>query len=107
VAHFLDKGLNNRSLLIGIRRVKGSYNGENITEVIIPVLVEIRIINKLGYFTTDNASANNITIELVLQRLHPDIRQPRARRVRYLGYIINLAAKAFLFNGGKDSFEDI
>jgi hypothetical protein len=66
MAYFLDKGLNNRSLLIGIRRVKGSYNRENITEVIIPVLVEIKIISKLGYFTTDNVSANNITIKLVL-----------------------------------------
>jgi hypothetical protein len=74
IAHFLDKGLNNRSLLIGMRRVKGSYSGENITEAIIPVLVEMGIISKLGYFTTDNASANNITIKLVLQRLRPDIR---------------------------------
>jgi hypothetical protein len=27
--------------------------------------------------------------------------------VRYLNYIINLAAKAFIFNGDKDSFEDV
>jgi hypothetical protein len=66
MAYFLDKGLNNRSLLIGIRRVKGSYNKENITKVIILILVEIRIISKLGYFTTDNVSTNNIIIKLVL-----------------------------------------
>jgi hypothetical protein len=107
MAHFLDKKLNNRSLLIGIRRVRGSYNRENITEAIIPVLVEIKIVSKLGYFTTDNASTNNVTIKLILERLRPDIRQPRARRVRCLGHIINLAAKAFLFNRDRDSFKNV
>jgi hypothetical protein len=48
VAHFLDKDLKNRSLLIGIRRVRGSYSGENITKVIILVLIKIKIISKLG-----------------------------------------------------------
>jgi hypothetical protein len=107
MAHFLDKKLNNRSLLIGIRRVRGSHSGENIAEAIIPVLVEIKVISKLGYFTTDNASTNNVTIKLILKRLRPNIRQPRARRVRYLGHIINLAAKAFLFNRDKDSFKNV
>jgi hypothetical protein len=74
MTYFLNKGLNNRSLLISIRRVKDSYNKENITEVIIPILIKIRIVSKLRYFITDNASANNIIIKLVLQRLRPNIK---------------------------------
>jgi hypothetical protein len=74
MTHFLDKKLNNKSLLIGIRRVRGSYSGENITEVIIPVLVKIKVISKLRYFITDNASTNNIIIKFILERLRPNIR---------------------------------
>jgi hypothetical protein len=107
VAHFLDRNLKNQSLLIGVRRVKGSHSGENIAEVIIPVLVEMEIVSKLGYFTTDNHCVNDLTIELILKHLRPDITHPRERRVRCLGHIINLAAKAFLFGGDKDSFEDV
>jgi hypothetical protein len=71
---FLDKKLNNRSLLIGMRRVRDSYSGENITEAIIPVLVEIKVVSKLRYFTTDNASTNNVIIKFILERLHLNIR---------------------------------
>jgi hypothetical protein len=66
VTHFLNKNLTNRSLLIGIRRVKGSYNKENISEAIIPILIKIGVISKLSYFTTDNASTNNIIIKVIL-----------------------------------------
>jgi hypothetical protein len=43
-----------------MRRVKGAYSSENITEVMIPVLEEIRIVSRLGYFIRDNAGLNNI-----------------------------------------------
>jgi hypothetical protein len=86
VAHFLDKDLRNRSLLIRIRRVRGSYNGENVTKAIIPIILKIKIISNLRYFITDNATNNNIIIKVVLQRLHPDIINPRYRKVRYLYY---------------------
>jgi hypothetical protein len=43
-----------------MRRVKGVYSGENITEVMIPVLEEIGIVSRLGYFIGDNVGLNNI-----------------------------------------------
>jgi hypothetical protein len=107
VAHFLNKNLKNRSLLISIRRVKGSHSGENIAEAIIPILVEMEIVSKLGFFITNNAITNDIAVDLILQRLKPDITYRKERRVRYLSYIINLAAKALLFGGDKDCFEDV
>jgi hypothetical protein len=74
MAHFLNKKLNNRSFLIKIRRVRDSYSEKNITEAIIPVLIKIKIINKLKYFITDNASTNNNIIKFILKRLRPNIR---------------------------------
>ena len=55
VAHYLDKDLVVQSTLIGMRRVKGAHTGENIAEAINPVLVEMGVVSKLGFFVGDNA----------------------------------------------------
>ena len=46
--------------------MKGSYSRENIAKIIIPILIEIEIINKLGYFITNNITINNLIIEFIL-----------------------------------------
>jgi hypothetical protein len=105
VAHFLDKDLKNRSILIGLPRVKGCHSGENIAEAVIAVLSKMIDISKLGYFCTDNATTNDVAIRIICQRLRPDIQDPRKRRIRCLGHIINLAATAFLFGNDSASIE--
>jgi hypothetical protein len=67
VAYYLDKDLKARSYLIGLRRVKGAYSGENIAEVMVLVLKEMNITSKLGFFICDNASNNNIYIRIICQ----------------------------------------
>ena len=37
--------------------------------------------------------------------MRPNIKKPKSRRVRYLRYILNLIAKAFLFNKDVDIFK--
>jgi len=49
----------------------------------------------------DNLESNNVVIYKILKVLRPDIKDYALRRGRCLRYIINLAAKAFIF--GKDS----
>jgi hypothetical protein len=107
VAYFLDKDFNNRSLLIKMRRVRDSYNGENIIKSIIFILKEMKVISNLGYFITDNVTNNDIVIKIILHRLRPNINNFKQRRVRCLNYILNLATKAFLFNNGKALFKDV
>jgi hypothetical protein len=65
------------------------------------------IVSKLDFFTTNNATTNDVVIDLILQRLRPNITYRKERRVRCLDHIINLAAKAFLFGGDQECFEDI
>jgi hypothetical protein len=48
-----------QSTLIGIRRIKGAYTGENIAEAIIPVLIKMGVVSKLGFFIGDNADNND------------------------------------------------
>jgi hypothetical protein len=106
VAHYLDKDLVNKSTLIGMHRVKGAHTGENIAEVMIPVLEEMGIVSRLGYFIADNASNNDTCWRAICRKLRPDIKEPDSRRVRCLGHILNLAAKAFLFGKDADAFEE-
>ena len=51
-------------------------------------------------FIADNTDSNNTIIIAILANLRPDL-IIESRRSRYLGYIINLAIKAFLF--GQDT----
>jgi hypothetical protein len=90
VAHYLDKHLKARSYLIGLRHVRGAHSGENITEAMIPVLVEMGVVPKLGYFMADNAGNNNTAVRAICRQLRPDIKDLDSRRARCLGHIINL-----------------
>jgi hypothetical protein len=42
-----------------MRRIKGSHTGENIAEVMIPVLEEMGVVSRLGYFVGNNAGPND------------------------------------------------
>jgi hypothetical protein len=106
VAHYLDKDLINRSYLISMRRINGAHTGENITKAVIPMLIKMGILSKLGYFIADNDSRNNTYIRAILRKHRPNIKDSNSRRVRCLKHIINLAAKAFLFDKNADAFKD-
>jgi hypothetical protein len=64
------------------------------------------VVDRLGFFIGDNTSVNDTAIRVILGQLRPDIKEPDSRRVRCLGHIINLAAKAFLFGKDADAFEE-
>jgi hypothetical protein len=106
IIYYLDKNLINRSYLIGIRRINEAYTGKNITKAVIPILVKIGILPKLGYFIANNDARNDIYIRVILRKYRPNIKDPNSRRVRCLRYIINLAVKAFLFSKNTDAFKD-
>ena len=87
--------------------MKGSYLGENIIKAVIPIIRGIGIKqSQLGYFIGDNASPNNTAVRVILAELYSTLRNPNFRRIRYLGYIINLVIKVFLFGKDADAFEE-
>jgi hypothetical protein len=106
VFYFLDKDLKVRNLLVGMKRVRGAKTGENIAEAIIPIIEGMVSGARLGFFIGDNASKNRTVIRAVLAYLRSDLEDPDFRRVRCLGYIINLTAKVFLFGKDVDAFEE-
>ena len=104
VAHYLSYDLKARALLIGMKRVNRDYSGENIAEVVIKVIREYGIAEKLGYIQADNAGNNDTCVASIFAQISPSI-NPRHRRLRCHGHIINLAAKAFLFGDKAEAFE--
>ena len=65
------------------------------------------MVPKLRYFIANNTSNNNTTVHTICQQLHLDIKDPNSRRIKYLGYIINLLIKAFLFKEDFNIFKFI
>lgn len=62
--------------------------------------------NKIGYFVTGNATNNDTAVDSILRDLMPKLtaKQRKARRLRCLGHVINLSAKAFLYGNKVDEF---
>jgi hypothetical protein len=106
VFYFLDEDLKVRNLLARIKRIKESHIGENIIKAVISIIEAIISSNRLEFFIGDNNSKNNTAIRAILAHLRPDLKDPDSRRVRCLGYIINLAVKAFLFRKDADAFKE-
>ena len=105
VAHWLNKDLKKQNILISLRRLKGSYSGENLAKVIIPVLQLFNLIVNLRYFISDNIAFNNVVVYYILRSIRSDIKELSSRHIKYLRYIINLVVKAFLFNNNEESFK--
>lgn len=107
VAHYLDKSFVNRSRLIALRRLQGPHSGENMAMLLLKIVREFEITDRLGYFTIDNAESNDICLNVVLNTILPDAPEAeiQERRLRCWGHVLNLVAKAFLFGKDADAFE--
>jgi hypothetical protein len=75
--------------------------------VIIQVIKDYNLGSRIGYFVTDNAYNNDTAIEIVVGHFFPHMteKKRRSRRLRCLGHVINLSAKAFLYGKEYDAFE--
>jgi hypothetical protein len=71
--------------------------------VLLPALNHFSITNNnLRFFILDNTTNNNITLTELSKSIDFD---PVEQRLRYIGYILNLIAKQYLFGQDAASFE--
>jgi hypothetical protein len=63
-------------------------------------------IKQLGFFITNNAIINDTAVRAILIYLLLKLENPDFKRIRCFRYIINLAAKAFLFKKDADAFKE-
>src|SRR5947209_9522739 len=105
VAHYIDSSGARKVSLIALRHLDGEHTGENMAALLLKVFREYKIGGHIGFFILDNAAANDTCVDLVLQKLYPQMstKQRLRRRLRCLGHVINLSAQAFLL--GKYSQE--
>lgn len=71
------------------------------------MLQQYNHIHKVGYFTTDNATNNDVALrELATYFEVEDIAfDPISLQICYFGHIINLVVKGFLWGTGSEAFE--
>jgi hypothetical protein len=103
VAYYLDQTLQAKSLLLDLKEVEGSYSGENMAACCLPVIGDFELEGKIGYFVSDNVGSNDLAVEALCGELK--LKNLKARRLRCLGHVINLAAKAFLFGKEEGYFD--
>jgi hypothetical protein len=97
VAHFVNADYQMRNFLLSIPEIEGKHSGHNIAEIALTILTEFDILDRLGYTVTDNASNNDTALDVMANEL--DFNKDH-KRLRCMGHIVNLIAKAVLY--GKD-----
>jgi hypothetical protein len=80
----------NEAVLLALRQLEGSHSGKNIAIAVVETL-QIYKVYRLSYFVCDNATLNNTAIRDILKS-RGIVNEKDRRRLRCLGYIINLAA---------------
>lgn len=103
VAHYLDASYVNSAHLLALRRLEDVHSGENIAEIALQVIQDFELQN-IGFFVLDNASSNDTAVRAILTA-EGRLNEYNYRRLRCLGHIINLAARAFLFGNEAKAFE--
>jgi len=85
--------------VIGLCTLEGSHTGANMAEIVMDVLREYGIEEKLGYFVGDNASNNDTLIRHLAEAQVEANRWYNGSeyRLRCVGHVINLSVKAFWF----------
>lgn len=101
-AHFCDARGKYRSFLLALPQHAGSHAGSNIAETISEIITTFSLEKKLGYFQCDNATNNDTCIQALADQFQFEYRE---RRLRCIGHIINLVARALLFGNDPDALE--
>jgi hypothetical protein len=91
-----------RKCVLGLPELLARHTGENIAMEILCIIREFESVDKMGYFTLDNASNNKTTMEELGRELGFDWKK---RWVRCIGHVVNIVVKHMLFGQDPDAFE--
>lgn len=107
VAHYTDKSFKNRTTMITLKRLHESHSGENMGILLIEIIKDYGLEERLGYFITDNAGSNDTCVEYILSTLFPNLSETerKQRRLRCFGHILNLACYSYLYGHDPELFE--
>jgi hypothetical protein len=102
-AHFINSDGEPITTLLALPRQKGRHDGFNIAETVSEIIASYSLQDRLGYFTTDNASSNKTCLDYIASE-HGFERD--RRWVRCSGHIFNLVGQAALFGSDNKAFAE-
>ena len=59
-------------MLLALRELYNQHSDVNIEDLVLNVLMDFRILNKIGYFIIDNIKSNNNLIKYIAEILNID-----------------------------------
>jgi len=109
VGHWVGEDGKLHGTLIGLRRFHGAHTGINQAEHFWEVIKFYELETKIGYFTLHNASNNDTAlVQIAAYLAQRNIKfNPRERRLRCFGHVINLVVKAFLWGVNTEVLEGL
>jgi hypothetical protein len=78
------------------------HDGKAVAANVLAVINVYDLRDKVGFFVLDNASGNDTAVEILIETLQFD---PKVRRLRCVGHILNLVAQQLLFGSDFEKFE--
>lgn len=96
--YFLDSEWNYREILLGFEPLHGAHSGANLSTVVLKLLQEHQITDRVLAFTTDNASNNNTLMSSVQEAVQSldSSNDTMVIHVPCLAHVIQLSLKELL-----------
>jgi len=90
-----------------MQRLQGQHTAENLSSVVLAVIQDYGLQQRIGYFMLDNATVNDKCVDLLCQNLLNNYSPSAAKecRLRCSGHVLNLVMKSFLFGTDIEAFE--
>jgi hypothetical protein len=92
-AYFVDANWMYQEVLLGFKPVHGVHSGSNLSQIVLQILEQYQIQDRIYGITTDNATNNKTMIEALQQSLPPDI---TVIRIPCLAHVIQLSLNELL-----------
>ena len=107
-AHFVDDETKRLcQAILALPEVEEGHGGEQQAGVLLPVLEDYGIVDKIGYVTGDNHGSNDKLCHFISKHLSDQgiNWSPVHHRIRCHGHVVNLAIQAFLFSKDHDAID--
>jgi hypothetical protein len=73
VAHYANNTFKNRTVMIALKRLYEAHSGENMGYLLIEIINDFDLKERLKYFVTNNISSNDTCVHYILTFLFPNL----------------------------------